>query len=69
MPLWSPAGHPKQELLGRHSTWIYYVTFHTDSGLILDLYLSGESYFSLQEGDVGILTWQHNRFWKFEKEE
>lgn len=60
---------PKQALLGRHSSWVYYITFHTDAGDILPLYLNGETYYSLQEGDKGILTWQADRFWKFEKEE
>lgn len=59
---------PKQELLGRHSTWVYFVTFHTDTGLILDLYLTRADYSSLQEGDWGTLTWQADKFWTFEKE-
>jgi len=60
---------PEQQLLGRHSSWIYYIIFHTDQGDILRLYLNRDPYFSLQEGDRGVLTWQADRFWRFEKEE
>lgn len=60
---------PTQQLLGRHSSMIYYITFHTDNGNILTLYLNAQDYFSLQEGDTGLLTWQADRFWKFIKED
>ena len=62
---------PKIEpvLLGRHSTYIYHVTFHTETGEILTLYLNPQNYHALTEGNWGMLTWQADRFWRFEKEE
>jgi len=62
--------HPDMEpaLAGRHSSYIYYITFHTESGDILKLYMNPNDYFSIEEGSWGMLTWQHNKFWKFEKE-
>ena len=63
--------HPDMEpaLAGRHSSYIYYITFHTESGDILKLYMNPQDYFSIPEGSWGMLTWQSDRFWKFEKEE
>lgn len=63
--------HPEMEasLAGRHSTYVYYITFHTESGDILKLYMDRDHYFSIPEGSWGMLTWQRDRFWKFEKEE
>jgi len=63
--------HPDMEpvLMGRASTYVYYITFHTDSGDILKLYMNPQDYYSIPEGSWGMLTWQHNKFWKFEKED
>ena len=63
--------HPDMEpvLTGRHSSYNCYITFHTDSGDILKLYMTPQDYHSISEGSRGILTWQYERFWKFEKEE
>ena len=63
--------HPEMEpvLTGRASTYVYYITFHTESGDILKLYMNSQDYFAISEGSWGILTWQHNKFWKFQKEE
>lgn len=63
--------HPDMEpfLAGRGSTWIYYITFHTDSGDILKLYLNPDQFHAVAEGSRGLLTWQGTRFWKFEQEE
>jgi len=62
--------HPEMEavLLGRHSSYIYHVTFHTQTGEILKLYLNPKDYHSIPEGSWGMLTWQADRFWRFEKE-
>ena len=62
--------HPDMEpvLAGRSSTYVYHITFHTDSGDILKLYMNPTEYHSIQEGDKGKLTWQGPRFWKFEQE-
>lgn len=63
--------HPDMEpyLIGRHSTYVCYITFHTDHGEILKLYMNPTDYHSIPEGSQGELTWQADRFWKFEKEE
>ena len=63
--------HPDMEpvLTGRASTYVCYITFHTDSGDILKLYMNPQDYYSIPEGSRGILTWQHNKFWKFQKED
>ena len=63
--------HPEMKavLTGRSSTYVYHITFHTDSGDILKLYMNPTEYYSIHEGDTGRLTWQRKRFWKFEKEE
>ena len=63
----NPKMHPV--LLGRHSSYVYYVTFHTESGDVLELYLNPTDYHSISESSWGTLTWQADRFWKFEKEE
>ena len=62
--------HPdmKPVLAGRSSTYVYYVTFHTDSGESVKLYLNPGQFHSIEEGSRGILTWQGDRFWKFEQE-
>lgn len=62
--------HPDMEpaLAGRHSSYVCYITFHTETGDILKLYMNPQDYYSISEGSWGILTWQHNKFWKFEKE-
>ena len=59
--------HEKNDLvlLGRHSTYVYYITFHTDFGEIVKLYMTRDDYFIINEGDVGQLTWQGEKFWKF----
>lgn len=63
--------HPEMEpvLSGRASTYVYYITFHTETGDILKLYMTPANYHSIDENTWGILTWQSNRFWKFEKED
>lgn len=62
--------HPDMEpvLAGRSSTYVYYVTFHTDSGDILKLYMTPDQFYSIEEGSRGILTWQGPKLWKFEQE-
>ena len=63
--------HPEMApvLAGYSSTYVFHITFHTDSGDILKLYMNADNYYCISEGDTGNLTWQGNRFWRFEKEE
>ena len=59
--------HEKTDLvlIGRHSTTVYYITFHTDFGEILKLYMTRDDFFIINQGDAGQLTWQGEKFWKF----
>lgn len=54
---------------GRTSGDVHFITFHTDSGEIVKLYMNARQFYSIPEGSRGMLTWQGERFWKFEKEE
>lgn len=47
------------------SSYVYYITFHTDSGLILKLYVNPDVFYTIEEDSRGELTWQGDRFWKF----
>lgn len=51
--------------LGQGYSYVYYITFHTDFGEALKLYMTRDDFYILQEGDVGELTWQGEKFWKF----
>lgn len=68
--------HPEPEYFAtgaaRYTTagnYIYHITFHTDGGLALKLYLNFDRYAEIQENSAGQLTWQGNRFWNFVPEE
>ncbi len=50
---------------GRASSSVYFITFHTDSGEIVKLYMGYQDYFLIEEGSRGTLTWQGQKFWKF----
>ncbi len=52
---------------GRASSSVYYITFHTDSGEIVKLYMGYQDYFTIEEDARGVLTWQGDKFWKFEQ--
>ena len=62
--------HPEQALVnaGRTSGDVHFITFHTDSGEIVKLSMNPRQFYSISEGSRGILTWQGERFWKFEQE-
>ena len=63
--------HPETQLVnqGRTSGDVHFITFHTDNGEICKLYMTAQNFYSIPEGSRGILTWQGERFWKFEIEE
>ena len=64
--------HPESEtatlrtLQGYRNEGTYFITFHTDHGEAVKLYMTGQDFFEINENDVGMLTWQGTRFWKFE---
>ena len=62
--------HPERSLpyMGRGYDYVCYITFHTDHGEAIKLYMTGQQFFEIQENDVGMLTWQGTKFWKFESE-
>jgi len=55
--------------VGMRNDTIHYITFHTESGDILKLYMHAKDFYAIDEGCWGTLTWQADKFWKFEKEE
>ena len=63
--------HAEKEMVysGRGNTELFYITFHTEFGQQLKLYMTYEYFYTLEEGDTGTLTWQGERFWKFVPDE
>ena len=59
--------HTEKEMVyaGRGNNELFYITFHTEFGQQVKLYMTYEYFYTLEEGDTGILTWQGERFWKF----
>lgn len=51
--------------MGRGYSYVYYITFHTDFGEAVKLYMTGDDFFIINEGDAGMLTWQGEKLWKF----
>ena len=62
--------HEEKDLpyMGRGYDHVRYVTFHTDHGEAVKLYMTGQDFFEINENDVGMLTWQGTKFWRFEPE-
>lgn len=63
--------HAEKEMVysGRGNNELFYITFHTEFGQQLKLYMTYEYFYTLEEGDTGTLTWQGERFWKFVPDE
>ena len=59
--------HPEMSIpyMGRGYSYVRYITFHTDFGQAVKLYMNQEDFFLIPEGAVGQLTWQGEKFWKF----
>jgi hypothetical protein len=59
--------HPGMEpvLIGRHSTYLFHITFRTEDGLEMKLYMNRDVYFIIPEGAKGDLVWQGDRLIKF----
>lgn len=66
--------HPEVEkttlrtLHGYRNEVTYWITFHTDHGEAVKLHMTELDFFRIQENAVGMLTWQGDKFWKFESE-
>ena len=59
--------HPEENAiyLTNGYNYLYYITFHTDSGLAVKLYMTRDDFYIIQEGSSGMLTWQDDKLWKF----
>ena len=62
--------HPETALVnqGRTNGNVHFITFHTESGDIVKLYMTAQTFYTIPEGSRGMLTWQGERIWKFEAE-
>lgn len=59
----------KASIDGRNHTYIFHITFHTESGDVLKLYMGRDQYYNIPEGAAGELTWQENKFWNFKMDD
>lgn len=50
---------------GRTTNYVYHITFHTESGEAVKLYMDRDAYFSIPEGASGELLYQAERLWRF----
>ena len=62
--------HEEKDLpyMGRGYDYVRYITFHTDHGQAVKLHMTGQQFFEIPEDAAGMLTWQGEKFWKFEPE-
>ena len=44
---------------------VFFITFHTDGGLILKLYMNSDQFYIIREGQTGQLTWQGDSLCRF----
>ena len=59
--------HTGSNNMNTHNVTTYYVTFQVQSGDRMELYVSGQDYGMLAEGDNGNLTFQGTRYLGFER--
>ena len=52
-------------IAGRTTNYVYHITFHTDAGEAVTLYMNRDAYFSIPEGASGELLYQGERLWRF----
>lgn len=50
---------------GRTTNYVYHITFHTESGEALKLYMNRDAYFNIPEGASGELLCQGEKLWRF----
>ena len=56
-------------MAGRTTNYVYHITFHTDSGEAVTLYMNRDAYFNIPEGASGELVYQGERLWRFTLED
>lgn len=49
------------------SDTINYITFATDNGQLVEVYVGNQDYYTIHDGEYGKLAYQGSRLWKFEK--
>ena len=52
-------------MAGRTTNYVYHITFHTESGEALTLYMNRDAYFNIPEGASGELLYQGEKLWRF----
>lgn len=52
-------------MAGRTTNYVYHITFHTESGEALKLYMNRDAYFNIPEGASGELMFQGEKLWRF----
>ena len=50
---------------GRTTNYVYHITFHTETGEALTLYMNRDAYFNIPEGASGELLYQGEKLWRF----
>jgi len=56
-------------MAGRTTNYVYHITFHTESGEALTLYMNRDAYFNIPEGASGELLYQGEKLWRFTLED
>lgn len=52
-------------IAGRTTNYVYHITFHTESGDAVKLYMDRDAYFNIPEGASGELHYQAQKLWRF----
>lgn len=52
-------------MAGRTTNYVYHITFHTDSGEAVTLYMNRDAYFNIPEGASGALMFQGEKLRRF----
>ena len=56
-------------MAGRTTNYVYHITFHTDTGEAVTLYMNRDAYFNIPEGGSGELLYQGEKLWRFTLED
>lgn len=56
-------------MAGRTTNYVYHITFHTEAGEAVTLYMNRDAYFNIPEGASGELLYQGEKLWRFTLED
>lgn len=56
-------------MAGRTTNYVYHITFHTEVGEAITLYMNRDAYFNIPEGASGELLYQGEKLWRFTLED